>query len=80
MNKPKVEAGAVLDNPLDVSVTNLDQLYTLTYLYNSAIRFTILVFIREHTTVERVTLAKQLCAKRNWKFSWLEPTITVMEE
>ncbi len=62
------------------SFPELNCLWTLSYIRNNTIKFTILK-LPESVTVDRaVELAKGYCTKQSWRFSWLERTVVELAD
>lgn len=57
---------------------NLNNLWTLSYIRNNAIKTTILYFPDGPTLDVAVSRAKKYCAEHRWNFSWMEQSIVVL--
>lgn len=76
-----MESGAA---PVGISVgsvgdIDISRLWTLSYIKHNAIRYTILYFPDSPDLGEVVERAKKYCKIKSYNFSWIEPSVVVLD-
>lgn len=64
----------------NVGDVDISRLWTLSYIKHNAIRYTILYFPDSPNLGEVVERAKKYCKIKSYNFSWIEPSVVVLDQ
>lgn len=79
MESGAAPAGSNVDSAGSVGDVDISRLWTLSYIKHNAIRYTILYFPDSPDLGEVVERAKKYCKIKSYNFSWIEPSVVVLD-